>query len=183
MITDKNLINTELKLTAGAVIELYEWCRDRLDKKICDPVVGIAISVNEMLLSGPYREIVSKMWTPQLDPAWDKWVAAERGCREKWADRNNNGEIVRGYGEPIITENLIEFEKELSALKASEEFAPLWKKIETAAEENEAVKRTVVRTRVCCIDSLDRCPEDVTPRVMAALYGNTVYELLKVGRD
>jgi hypothetical protein len=180
---EDNLSINKLDVSYEGVVDLYEWCRSHLDRPCNDAVIAVAIVANEILLSQEYDKIVSQMWIPMREPKWNDWKRAEQGCVEKWADRDNNGNIlVDREGNPVIEENKIEFENELKELKESDEFKDFIKAYDEGMRRNEEIKRTPVRVNVCCIDGDDHCPTDVNARLLGILFGKTLYQIIQNGR-
>ena len=184
MRNDDKLNICELAVTARGVIDLYEWCAQRIDRPCGgDSVVGLAVSVNEMILSGPYREIVSSLKRREDDPSWTSWKRAELGCLEKWGDRDNRGELVRDPNtrQIVVTENAVELDKEMTEIRDSEEFKEMWKRIEELEKGNQRILTSVITTKICCIECWDHCPTDATPRILGLLMGSEVRRLVAAG--
>ena len=82
-----------LKIVTQGLLNFYDWCRASLDQPCEDPVVGLAISINEGILADWYDKTVGSMWSKEADEQWEDWKRAETGLLEKHADRDNTGKI------------------------------------------------------------------------------------------
>jgi hypothetical protein len=173
---------TEMNITARALLDLYRWCIQRNDRPCADPVVGLAVTINVMILKDVCNDIDSKLWTRNSDPRWIEWQRAELGAAEKWGDRDNQGELIRDRdGRIAVTANAVEMEKEIADLKTSEEFKALWEQIGKSEAENEKILNQIVRAKICCIESFEHFPSDITPYMLGLLMGREVQRVLREG--
>lgn len=176
------MLNLELSnqtITAGGILDLYNWCAARADKICDDAVVGLAIAINEGILAGPAADIDSKLWKKENHTQWMDWCRAERGLVEKWADKDNQGNVqIKKDGSISIDENRVEFNKELDALKTGE-FKDLWDAMGKSEEENDKILKTPYGITVCTINTFDHCPKDITPRILSILMGSRVTDLFR----
>ena len=176
------MINLRLSnetVTAGGILDLFDWCAARANVPCDDSVVGLAIAINESILQGPVRDIESKLWKKETHEKWNDWCRAEAGLIEKYADHDNQGNILRKRdGSISIDENRIEFNKELENLKGGE-FKDLWDAYTKGQEENKKVLDTPHGVTICTITSFDHCPKDITPRMLSILMGSEVSTLFR----
>lgn len=170
----------ELTVANKTIVELHDWCTQRNEKPYPDAVLSVAIAINCYLLSGPANQIRSSIFKRESLPEWNEWLKAERGCVEKWADRDNQGEIKRdGKGLPVVNENAVEFNKEIEELAHSEQFKTMWDTIDAKEEENRKIEQSASVVKVCCLDAFDHAPRDMVPRLLSVLMGKTVMKIMK----
>lgn len=97
--------------------------------------VSKCIVNNIVALNDKYREIVSKIYNPNNDPAVQEYNRKTADLVAKYADKNENGTIkIDQNKNPIITEQREAFEEELKKLQ--EENKELIDKVNKAPEEN-----------------------------------------------
>ena len=170
----------ELNVANKTIVELHDWCVQRNEKPYPDAVLAVAIAVNTWLLAEPAEQISKQLFKREDDPRWRDWLKAERGCVEKWADRDNKGEIVRdGEGKPVLGESVVEFNEELKSVAESEPFKTMWADIEKREAESREVEKSASLVKVCCLDTFDHAPRDMVPRLLSVLMGKTVMKIMK----
>ena len=169
----------ELTVANAGLLDFWDWCSSRSDRAYPDPVVGIAIAVNDSLLAGPCRDIRSRMIDETLHPAWDSWKRAVAGVMEKWGDRDNSGSLVRDpkTGAVQCTESAVEVEKEMEDLRAREDFKDLVELMDAKEARNRETGLGLSRVKVCCVEDFTHAPRDLPPRLLAVMMGGVVSEL------
>lgn len=169
---------TNLTIATQGLLDFYEWCRASLDKPCDDPVVGLAISINEGVLADWYEKTVGSMWSRERDEQWEDWRRAEAGLLEKHADRDNAGKIkMRKDGSVSVEENALEFSKELEELKTGE-FKPFFDRMAEGEKKNRETLDAPVAATVCCLTDLSRPVRGVSPRILSILLGPVVNEIV-----
>lgn len=174
-----NLITkSEVHVTARTLMDLYVWLAHNLDVPQNDAVVSLAIAMNEMCLHKFFTETDKKLWRKEDDPQWEDWRRAEIGLIDKYADRDNMGRVIkREDGSPSIEENAIEYNKECQALIGGE-FKEFSERMGKGEKANDEILNRPVRIKICCINSWEHCPKNITPRLLSILMGNTVEAIM-----
>lgn len=169
---------TNLKIATQGLLDFYEWCRASLDKPCDDPVVGLAVSINEGVLADWYEKTVGSLWSRERDEQWEDWRRAEAGLLEKHADRDNSGKIkLRKDGSVSVEENSLEFSKELEELKSGE-FKPFFDRMADGEKKNREILDAPVTARVCCLMDMSRPVKGVSPRILSILMGSVVNQIV-----
>jgi hypothetical protein len=167
-----------LKIVTQGLLNFYDWCRSSLDQPCEDPVVGLAISINEGILSDWYEKTVGSLWSKERDEQWEDWKRAEAGLLEKHADRDNAGKIkMRKDGSVSVEENAVEFSKELEELKTGE-FKPFFDRMAEGEKKNREILNSPVVARVCCLRDVNRQVKGVSPRILSILLGSVVNQIV-----
>lgn len=167
-----------LKIVTQGLLDFYDWCRASLDQQCEDPVVGLAISINEGILADWYDETVKSLWSKERDEQWEDWKRAETGLLEKHADRDNAGKIkLRKDGSVSVEENAVEFSKELEELKTGE-FKPFFDRMADGEKKNREILNAPVVARVCCLKDMNRQVKGVSPRILSILLGSVVNHIV-----
>lgn len=170
----------ELTVANKTIVELHDWCLQRNEKPYPDAVLSVAIAINTFLLAGPAQQIREKIFHREDLPQWNEWLKAERGCVEKWADRDNQGEILRDpKGLPLVNDNAVEFHAEMEKIGESDQFKGMWEEIERGESENVKVEQSASIVKVCCLDTFEHAPRDMVPRLLSVLMGKTVMKIMK----
>lgn len=167
-----------LKIVTQGLLNFYDWCRSSLDQPCEDPVVGLAISINEGILADWYEKTVKSLWSKESDEQWEDWKRAETGLLEKYADRDNSGKIkLRKDGSVSVEENALEFSKELEELKSGE-FKPFFDRMAEGEKKNREILNSPVIARVCCLRNVNRQVKGVSPRILSILLGSVVNQIV-----
>lgn len=167
-----------LKIVTQGLLNFYDWCRANLDQPCEDPVVGLAISINEGILADWYEKTVGSLWNKERDEQWDDWRRAETGLLEKHADRDNTGKIkLRKDGSVSVEENALEFSKELEELKTGE-FKPFFDRMAEGERKNREILNAPVTAAVCCLRDVNRQVKGVSPRILSILLGSVVNKIV-----
>ena len=167
-----------LKIVTQGLLNFYDWCRSSLDQPCEDPVVGLAISINEGILADWYEKTVGSLWSKERDEQWEEWKRAEAGLLEKHADRDNMGKIkFRKDGSVSVEENAVEFSIELDGLKTGE-FKPFFDRMAEGEKKNRELLDTPVVARVCCLRDVNRQVKGVSPRILSILLGSVVNQIV-----
>jgi len=167
-----------LKIVTQGLLNFYDWCRSSLDQPCEDPVVGLAISINEGILADWYEKTVGSLWSKERDEQWEDWKRAEAGLLEKHADRDNMGKIkFRKDGSVSVEENAVEFSRELDELKTGE-FKPFFDRMAEGEKKNRELLDTPVVARVCCLRDVNRQVKGVSPRILSILLGSVVNQIV-----
>lgn len=167
-----------LKIVTQGLLNFYDWCRASLDQPCEDPVVGLAISINEGILADWYEKTVGSLWSKESDEQWEDWKRAETGLLEKHADRDNSGKIkLRKDGSVSVEENALEFSKELEELKSGE-FKPFFDRMADGEKKNREILNSPVVARVCCLRDVNRQVKGVSPRILSILLGSVVNKIV-----
>lgn len=175
---DEKLAVKKMSVSGYGIVAAYEWCNQKMYTQCSDPVVGIAIATNMILLEKKYKEIAAALWNERTDPQWNEWLKAEQGIAEKYADRNNSGEIVRdSAGRAVVTEQAVEATKELNSLTQGE-FKEAWEKFNAKREENGKILSEMYEVDICCIQDWNVKLDDITPNVLRIFMCDTMKELL-----
>ena len=85
--------------------------------------------------------------------------------------------IKKEDGSPSIDENAIEYNKERQALMDGE-FKEFSERMEKGEKGNDQILDRPVRIKICCINSWEHCPKNITPRLLSILMGNTVEAIM-----
>lgn len=179
IVEDLKVIST--RMTVDSMAKLYSWCHERIDKPCEDSVLAVAISTNEMLLRRQYYENLEKISYIESDPDWADWYEASSKCAEKWSDRDPETDTpVQNYkGEYIVTEKKSEYDRELEELKKSERFKDFYQRWKDRDRENEKLGSSEVEVQICCIETDGHVSDEMTPRIAAFLYSNSVLNLMR----
>ena len=172
------IVKTEVTVVTESVMDLYMWICSQLDVPQNDSVVSLAIAMNEMLLSGFFKDTDAKLWKKESDPQWESWRRAELGLIDKWADRDNTGRVKKLQdGSPSIEDNAVEYNKEREALMHGE-FKEFCDRLDENTKKNQEILGAPVRVQICAIESWDHCPKSIPPRLLAILMGDTVSAIM-----
>ena len=137
-----------------------------LNKFIVNNGVGIDISVAALktiaVLEPIYREVVNGIYVPEKD---EKVIEYQKGVREiavKYADRNEQGELrVDDKNNPIITEQIVEFQKELG--EYNEKNKSVIEMANNAPKYNQEYLANKKDVTIFTLNNIDLCPNEVPP--------------------
>ena len=175
-IMNNNITLNTVTITNGAIKEFYEFCQQGTNSNQgINPTFSLCLVANEMLLRESYDKICGMLYDQSKDKDVQEYYKLHNELVFKFADRDNNGEIIKEQnGNPKITEMLVEFENESNALDKKYEEAI--KKRDEGFEKNNQVLATASTLKVFNCE-LEQIPSNLPPRLVSYFASNVIKEL------
>ena len=113
-----NIIEKEIILTRIELKQYFELLDKYIDNEGVDAELTYIAIKTLKLLEPEYKNAISGIYNPDNDIKYQQYKQELNQLAFKYADRDEQGEVLlNNNNQPIITEQIIEYQNELNALK------------------------------------------------------------------
>lgn len=156
------------KLTNYQIKQLYE----DFTKKIYEDGVTAKYSwflyKNYQILGNAYGALANEIFDERRDPDFQNMVNDQNELVLKYADRDEQANIKRDeHGNPIINDNIVEFNKENDKLLTTK-YAALYEKLQNKDKINNAILTKQVDIELLVLD-ISEFPATTPPFIVGLL--------------
>ena len=111
-----NIIEKEIILTRIELKRYFELLDKYIDNEGVDAELTYIAIKTLKLLEPEYKNAISGIYNPDNDIKYQQYKQDLNQLAFKYADRDEQGEILLKNNQPIITEQIIEYQNELNKL-------------------------------------------------------------------
>lgn len=130
---------SKVKLTNYQVERLFEEFNKKLFIDGINPKYSYFMFKNSEYLATAFNNMMMELYDERRDPDYAKMVEEQNKLVIKYADKDEQANIVRDtQGNPVITENIVEFNNENEVLLSK--YKDLVSKIESKEQYNHKIR-------------------------------------------
>lgn len=146
------MVTEKKKFTKYQIKTAFEYFNNLFTKPGQTPVYSHFVFLNHEILLPHYLALQQSIYDENNDPQYREFQMKANAIQEKWADKNEKGEIARtDNGNPIVIKNRGEAMKELNALQ--DQYKDLIARIQNKPAQAKEVYAQTVELDVACLSA------------------------------
>lgn len=160
------MVEKEVELSLGEIKVLYEYFIEQYKKEGITVAWSKLILNNLKMLTTPYKQIYSGLYDENRDNKYIEYGNKLKTLIKKYVDLDEQGNPIIENGEPRITENIVEYQKEVK--KLDEEYKDLVDRLDHKNEINNKFLSQVVKIKIYKV-SEQEIPNSIPPYIIGFL--------------
>ena len=162
---------TEIEVTLLEIKNLYEYFFDAYRQPGLSLEWSKVTVKNVKYLETPYKQISQGVYNEENDAKFFEFSEKYQKLIKKYADRDDQGNIVYENDDPVITEMIVEFDKAKTELET--EYKDLLDKLKNKNEINNKFLNQKVKIKIMVPNIENDIPVAVPPFVVDVVTRNT----------
>lgn len=162
---------TEIEVTLLEIKNLYEYFFDAYRQPGLSLEWSKVTVKNVKYLETPYKQISQGVYNEENDAKFFEFSEKYQKLIKKYADRDDQGNIVYENDDPVITEMIVEFDKAKTELET--EYKDLLDKLKNKNEINNKFLNQKVKIKIMVPNLENDIPVAVPPFVVDVVTRNT----------
>lgn len=166
-----------VSMTGVSFKEFYEFCYKASESEQgINTTFSLCLIANEMLMRETYTKLTERLYSESNIPKMMEFHNKNSELILKYADRNNNGDIVyEENGAPKISEMIVEYNSAYEVI--SKEYEDVLNDRRLGIIKNDEIFAEPITTKIFNV-AMEYIPENLSPRLVSYFASDVLINLL-----